>query len=392
MKIIIRSMGLVTALGQGIDNTVECIRSGENGLNDITVFPSPLRNRIPVCEVKVVESLTANRCRNLALMAIREALTGIGLNLASPELASFGLFAGCISGDLLEAEVQARTRLQQDPSFIPLLCSPGSGNMTAQLAEYLGVDGPLTTINTACTSSANALLLACQAIRSGIVDRMIVVGCDALNATTLHGFSALMLLDENGCFPFDTNRNGIQIGEGASAVVLERESESGGSEYPELLGGSTRCFPYHPTATSPDGKAGIAVMETAMESTGVTHGDITAVKAHGTGSTNNDIGEGVSIHSVFDGNPPPVTSLKRYVGHTMGAAGLVEMVAFLSCAARGFIPACLGFSNPDPQCRIVPLDHHKRVSGGTMMLNYFGFGGSSTSLIVRMPDGQDAPS
>jgi 3-oxoacyl-(acyl-carrier-protein) synthase len=201
-----------------------------------------------------------------------------------------------------------------------------------------------------------------------------------------------MLLDVDGCRPFDRSRRGIQVGEAAGAVVLELANPDDASDgAPWLLGGASRCDPFHMTASSPDGSGAEAVMRAACAQSGVDPADIVAIKAHGTGTPDNDAAEGHALRRLFGDAVPPFASLKRYLGHTMGAAGTVELAAFLGCLQAGFMPACAGFEQDDPEVGVVPLRRHAAFAGGTVMLNYFGFGGNSVSLLVRMPQREVRP-
>ncbi len=391
-------MGIVSALGTGLASHARQMRANTIGLGPVTLFPSQLETRVPVCEINsdIYKGLSVfpgeaeipnGRCRRLSLAAISEAVRRSGHQAGTSDFQKMGLFLGSISGDILEWENRARDGVRTGKK-VPILLGPGLGRMTSVLADHLKLQGPILSINTACTSSANALFQAIQSVRSGQTRTMLVVGADALNSMTYHGFASLMLLDPDGCRPFDKNRNGIQIGEGAAAIVIETGCRRDDSDDPEIIGFSSMSFPFHPTSSSEDGKECQAVMEAALADAALNPNEITAIKVHGTGSVNNDRGEGRAIARIFGSSPPPFTSLKRYFGHTMGAAGMVELAAFLSCIQHGFIPRNPGFESPDPDIGISPLTEHLCTRGGNFLLNYFGFGGSSVSFIVKyLPTG-----
>jgi 3-oxoacyl-(acyl-carrier-protein) synthase len=249
-----------------------------------------------------------------------------------------------------------------------------------QVAERLGIEGPVLTLTTACSSSANALLVAAQLLQRGEARRALVIGIEGLSAIALSGFHSLLLLDPQGCRPFDAGRRGMQIGEAVGAVLLEMDNNARGGG--ALLGGANLCDTHHMTSASPDGSAMRDVMEMALADAGLQAADVTAIKAHGTGSLDNDTAEAAAMCALFGGNLPPFTGIKRYLGHTLGACGAVEFAVFLGCLRAGFIPPTAGFAQADPELRVTPLTEFRPAPKGPMMLNFFGFGGNYASLLI----------
>jgi 3-oxoacyl-[acyl-carrier-protein] synthase-1 len=189
-----------------------------------------------------------------------------------------------------------------------------------------------------------------------------------------------MMLAPNGCRPFDAARNGLQLGEGAGAIWLTADDTKNGFT---LTGGANRCDTYHVTSSQPDGAGMAACMTAALRDANVAATAVRAIKAHGTGSLENDAAEAAAMRTLFGPQPPPFTGLKRYLGHTLGACGVVETIAFLGCLARGFVPASAGFADADPALALTPLTRHADAAPGDYLLNYFGFGGNFASLVVR---------
>lgn len=379
MRATVRGKGLVSALGPDLSSAMDAVAAGRLGLHRLDLFESSLTDTIRVAQVQDLAVDEDGRCIALADRAVSMALADAGLEPGSPELADCPLFLGTISGVLLEYEAGFRHATTPDQRE-QLLAGPTNGRVANAVARRLGIGGPTTTLNTACTSSMNAVYQAMLALRRPGVTRALAVGADSLNAITFHGFSSLFLLDPDGCQPFDGRRQGIQVGEGAAAVLLERcedDDEPVQLELPVSL-----CEPHHPTATASDGSAGLRVMGQALERAGLSPADVVAIKAHGTGSQDNDLAEGVALRGLF-GEPPPFTSLKRYFGHTMGATGLIELAAWLGCLERDLLPACAGFEQPDPEIGLTPQREHGPMPVGAHLLNYFGFGGSMVSLILR---------
>lgn len=383
----IAGLGLVSAAGIGRDAAALALAAPHAGPGRLTAFDTPLAGRIPVSQI-VRPQVPDEQRRNdhLAMAAVSQALAEAGLNPGSPELARAALVVGTISGDAFESEKRYRRELATHGRIPCLTVEPAPGRMAERLAAALGIGGPVLTVCSACTSSANAALIAWQMLRAGRVPRVLVVGADVLTATLVHGFESLMLLDGAGCRPFDQARKGIQLGEAAGAVVLEPAGAPGTStDRPLLLGGAARCDPYHMTASSPDGSGGETVIRAACAAAGVAPSEVIAIKAHGTGTPDNDQAEGRALARVWGDAIPPFASLKRVLGHTMGAAGIAELAAFLGCLEAGFVPASQGFQTPDPEIGAIPLTRPAPFPGGTVLLNYFGFGGNSVSLLVRMP-------
>lgn len=378
----ITSMGIVSALGRGVDETVARIRDGRVGLGPLTSFVTPLGSRIAVSQVPHDIPSTMQRCDELALDAARQAFVQAGLG--ARDLADCALVMGSISGDSFESEKRYRRELTQVGRTSCVTVEPGPGHMALRIADKLGIGGPVWTIGSACTSSANGVLFARNLLRTGRVRRALVIGADILSATLVHGFEALILLDHDGCRPFDRDRKGIQLGEAAGAILLE-PTEHAELDAPRILGGAARCDPTHMTAGSPDGSAGETVMRAGLMNAGVTVRDLTAIKAHGTGTPDNDLTEGRALRRTFADAMPPFSSIKRFLGHTMGATGVTEIVAYLGCIKDGFIPANAGFDTVDPEIGLTPLlKTIAAPANGTYLLNYFGFGGNSVSLVAQM--------
>jgi 3-oxoacyl-(acyl-carrier-protein) synthase len=280
------------------------------------------------------------------------------------------LFAG-------EADFR-RTLADTGQIIMPPLVPPGQAAL--QVAGKLGIEGPVLTVTTACSSSANALLVAAGLLRRGEVRRALVIGVEGLSAVALSGFHSLMLLDPEGCRPFDAGRRGMQIGEAVGAVLLETSDADCSGDF--LLGGANLCDTHHMTSATPDGSAMHSVMQMALADAGLLPTDVSVIKAHGTGSLDNDTAEAAAMRTLFGENLPMFTGIKRYLGHTLGACGAVELAAFLGCLRAGFVPPAAGFSHQDPALRVTPLTDSCPAPNGTVMLNYFGFGGNYASLLI----------
>jgi 3-oxoacyl-[acyl-carrier-protein] synthase-1 len=254
---------------------------------------------------------------------------------------------------------------------------------TERIAGFLGIRDYLSTINTACSSSANAIMAAVRLIQAGKLDRALAGGTDALSMFTINGFNTLMIYDKEPCKPFDDRRFGMNLGEGAAYLLLESE-EALGDKTPlcEITGYGNSTDAFHQTALSPEGTGAYMSMKEALDRSGLKPEDIGYINAHGTATINNDLSEGMAIQKLFGSHIPPVSSTKANTGHLLGASGAAEAVfSILSLQHNVAWPNLnsevkmkeLSFS----PCSLVPLSaNHRHV-----LSNSFGFGGNNTSLI-----------
>ena len=246
----------------------------------------------------------------------------------------------------------------------------------ADIAKELGLNPFSMTIATACTSSINAVLEARNLISAGVIDYAIVVGLEIVSQMMSDGFMSMNLLSLGSQKPFDSARDGLILGEAVAGVLVGRD-ESPWS----LLGGYSNCNAATITAVSESGEEFEEVMLNAMELSAVGVDDITALKAHATSSISNDLAEINAISRIFR-DELIFTALKPYVGHTLGACGILEMAIMMACVDEGFIPKTLNCKE-SIMSEFEPLQEHKKCSDGIFMLNYFGFGGNNTTAIIQ---------
>jgi 3-oxoacyl-[acyl-carrier-protein] synthase-1 len=258
------------------------------------------------------------------------------------------------------------------------------GACTEGIVEYFGGFQFATTISTACSSAANAIILGSNMLKTGMLDAVVVGGAECLTKFHLNGFNTLMILDKERCRPFDESRAGINLGEGAGYLVLEKVQHALARNVTPLCtiaGYGNACDAYHQTASSPDGKGAILSMQKAIEMSGLDCSDIDYINAHGTGTQNNDLSEGVAIATLFN-KVPPVSSTKSFTGHTTSAAGGVESILSILAMKHRFLPANLNFANPMPELNFPPIQHTvKDVKMKHILKNSFGFGGNNSTII-----------
>lgn len=261
-----------------------------------------------------------------------------------------------------------------------LRSSDGYGKIAGAIGERFGMEGGCYCFTTACTSSANALLYAAAMIRQRQIGRALVVGYDIFNNLGFYGFEGLKSLAASDYRPFDRSRDGLILGEACGAVVLEGKRRAAGDF--ECLGGANLCDTYSVTSHDEEGVAVAETMHRALGQAGIDAGDVCAVKAHATGTDNNDRTECAAMETAFDRRIPPVTCIKPFIGHTVGACGIAELILFTESVKRGFIPSTPGFRDIDEQLNLRPLTENREAGEGFYMLNYFGFGGNCTTLIL----------
>ena len=388
MKIVIGGVGLVTALGSGVDTNIAAMREGRSG---IAMSPSILRsgNRTPVGEflltnneihrlLNIPTKCHLSRTALLGILAVREAMNdakitnGLRIGLVSAtSVGGMDLTEGFFSEFMTD---ESRGRLRD-------VRMHDCGASTEAIARYCGIDGYRTAISTACSSAANAIIMGAKLIRHGVVDCVVAGGTDALSAFTLNGFKSLMILDDKPCRPFDENRAGLNLGEGAGYVVLMRKEDSE-NPYCTLAGYANRNDAYHQTASSADGNGAYLAMADALAMAEIEPSQVDYVNVHGTGTPNNDASESIALRRLFGKDIPPFSSTKGFTGHTLAAAGGIEAV-FSSLAVRhGMLFPNINFKTPIKGIGIVPVCKFTEGKDIICVLsNSFGFGGNCSSLV-----------
>lgn len=300
--------------------------------------------------------------------------------LQPEELSECALLIGSTSMNVPCSESFFRQKPDQK-----MLAYIGYGKIGEHLCNVFDIGGEVSFFTTACTSSANALLYAQRSITSGRFKRAIVIGFEFYNELTMAGFETLGLLSSNGCHPFDANRSGIVLGEGCSAILVD----SIASEYPiqfVLRGGSSVCDIASPTSHSIDGKVISQAISDALKDAEKSYDEVVLIKAHATGTDNNDWAEGNGINLSFN-TVPPIIGLKPFLGHTLGGSGAIELSLLWFCMRDGFVPRTDGFESLDERMNISPIIKEQKAHAGVLVLNHFGFGGSGVVLVVECQQG-----
>ncbi|MET0089807.1 MAG: beta-ketoacyl synthase N-terminal-like domain-containing protein [Candidatus Thiodiazotropha sp.] len=322
-----------------------------------------------------------NRLFTILFEVVERALERSGLS--PQERLHTGVFIGSSSYDLRQSEIVYQRQLAAgDPDALPMTYT-GYNRLGAALCERFRIGGEPFNLNTACTSSANALLLAHSMLQQGKYRHALVIGIELYNETTITGFSGLQLIAERRIAPFDTQRDGILLGESCSALVLSSQLDTPPATGLYVHGGGSSFDPYSITTSNPDGSTIAQALDRAMQYAGIERRQILAIKTHGTGTRMNDASESRGIVSVFGADAPQITALKPYVGHTLGACGALELILLGQALREGWLPGTLNLEQPDPELELIPIADNREAQSGFYLLNFFGFGGSNTVVVLE---------
>lgn len=391
--IVITGMGIVSALGNGLEATVENLLAEQSGVGKMRFLASK-HTHLPVGEVPYSDAqmremlgispdFSITRTSLLGRIALREAINHAAIPDTTPLRVAF--ISGTTVGGMEKSELFYRDFFGNDSKneYIALHDCGACTDMIAQ--EWGGRFIYQTTISTACSSAANALIFGANLLETNRADIVIAGGAECLSKFHLDGFNTLMILDSAPCRPFDKHRNGLNLGEGAAYLVMEKADNAaarGVSPLCRLSGYGNRCDAYHQTASSPNGEGAYLAIMQALESAGLQPSDIDYVNAHGTGTPNNDESEGAAMMRVFGDKVPAISSTKAFTGHPTSAAGGIEAVISILALTRGFIPANLHFSEKIDSLNFEPVTHTQTgVTLHHVLSNSFGFGGNDSSCI-----------
>jgi 3-oxoacyl-(acyl-carrier-protein) synthase len=393
-RVVITGYGLITSIGMNNREVLSSLLSRKSGIGNITHLDSVYRGEIPVAEVKATNAglrdiaglSKLEPCSRTSLMGIIAAREAMSMAESDFPGRRTGLISATTVGGMDTSEKFCREFFRDNSrGRLRDIITHDIGDSTRKIAEATDIKDFVTTISTACSSSANAILLAARLISNGVLDRVVAGGTDALSLFTVNGFNSLCILDREGCMPFDENRNGLTLGEGAAYLVLESEeaaSRENRKYFGVVSGYGNACDAFHQTASSPEGEGAFLSMQKAIQKSGLDPGKIDYINVHGTGTINNDLSEGRAIERIFGARVPRFSSTKSYTGHTLGAAGAIEAVFSIMAIRHRTIWPNLRFMTRISELSISPITsivHDFPVSN--VLSNSFGFGGNNTSLI-----------
>ncbi len=406
-RVVITGVGLVTPLGIGVEPSWEGLCAGKSGVSEITRFDTSDYDTKIAGEVKgfnAEEFLPRKEAKRnqlfiaYAIAAARMALEDSGLKITGANASKCGVITGCGLGGLEMLErtaqiVDKKGPKRVSPFFIPMLI----GNMAAgMISIHLGAKGPNSSVATACAAGAHAVGDACTAILRGAAECMVTGGVESvITRTCIAGFGAMKALstrnDEpaKASRPFDRDRDGFVVGEGAGMLMLEsldHALERGATIYGEMVGYGMSGDGHHMTQPSPDGDGAARCMQAALDSAGLTREKIDYINAHGTSTPLNDKFETRAVKTVFGDHASKLamSSTKSMTGHLLGGAGGIETVFTALAVKNDIAPPTINLDNPDDECDLDYVPHTARkMTINYAMTNSFGFGGTNASLIVK---------
>jgi len=386
--VAVTGMGVMSAIGSNTEMNYQALISSKNGIS----FPEILQTKhthLPVAEIKLSNNNLAEnlkleedhlftRAALLGVTAIKEAVNESQLKIDSQT----GLISGTSVGGIDATEKFFREFSAGNTKNERFIKAQHPGFTTEKMAKYFGITGYVSTISTACSSGANAIMMGARLIKAGKLTRVIVGGTDCLTKFTLNGFNSLRILSNEHCKPFDQNRNGLNLGEGAAYLILEAEEEIKGKKVlGRVLGYGNANDAFHQTASSKNGQGAFLAMKKALQKAGISPEGIDYINAHGTATQNNDAAESVALKRIFVENVPHFSSTKSFTGHTLAAAGALEAVYSLLSINKNKIFPNLNFSEPMQETGLNPVTALQEKEIKTVLSNSFGFGGNCTSLI-----------
>ena len=356
-------------------------------VGEVKLTDAEMRERLGIAQDAVT-----TRTALMGMLALGEALDEA--RLTSDQLPKVGFISGTTVGGMDMSEQYYLDYLNGD-AHKEYIAVYDCGSCSEMTAAHFGKFAFATTLATACSSAANAVIQGANMIRCGKADIVVVGGSECITKFHLNGFNSLMILDTKPCRPFDATRSGLNLGEGAAYLVLESaESAKRRGVQPQALlsGYGNACDAFHQTASSPDGEGAFRAMKEALKLAGLQPADIDYINAHGTGTPNNDVSESQAMMRLF-GQVPPVSSTKPFTGHTTSASGSIEAVFCILALQHGFLPVNLNWSQPMDN-GVVPVAKPEKKALKHVLCNAFGFGGNDSSLLIssaKVPELVEGP-
>lgn len=403
-RVVITGLGAVTPLGLNVEEFWANVIAGKSGVGLITRFDTTDFNVKIAAEVKGFdpenyldkkEARRTDRFVQFALAAAKMAVDDASLTIDESNCEDVGVYIGSGVGGISTVEEQARTLFEKGPSRVsPFMVPMMISDMAAgQVSIMLGAKGPNEATVTACASSAHAIGNAFNAIRYGRAEVMITGGSEAaITPLSIAGFQSARALStrndepEKASRPFDLNRDGFVMGEGAGILILEELEHAkrrGAKIYAELVGFGSTGDAYHITSPAPEGEGAKRAIIRALKDAGLQPDEVQYVNAHGTSTYYNDLYETKAIKAVF-GDRIAVSSTKSMTGHLLGAAGAIEAIITALTLEHQIIPPTINYETPDPECDLDYVPNRARESKiDAAITNSFGFGGHNAVLVLR---------
>lgn len=391
--VAITGMGIISSIGNNVEENFDALINGRKGISKITKIETIHKDAIMVGEIDFTNQelegqlgLTPDnnysRTALLGAVAAKQAIDDAGITDINAY--KTGLISATSVGGMDMTEKFYYDYLENEATR-KYIDGHHAGDSTQKIAEQLGItENLVTTISTACSSAANAIMFGARLIKTGKLDRVVVGGTDCLSKFTINGFKTLMILSDTYNTPFDENRKGLNLGEAAAFLVLESDKvvEAENKKvlaYVKGYGNANDAF--HQTASSENGDGATLAMEQALKVGDLSPQDIDYINAHGTATPNNDLSEGRAIIRVFGENVPEFSSTKAYTGHTLAAAGAIEAVYAVLALQHNVIYPNLNFTTQMKEFSITPQTTLKKKELQTVLSNSLGFGGNCSTVI-----------
>lgn len=390
--VAITGIGVISAIGNNAEENHASLISGKIGISKISQIETIHKDEIMVGEISAqndelekllnLDSDAYSRTPMIGIIAAQEAISNAGISNIND--CKSGLISGTTVGGMDKSEEYFYEYFESDKHWNHIT-GLHAGDSTKKIAKHIGLEESfVTTISTACSSAANAIMLGARMIKSGQLDRVIVGGTDCMSKFTLNGFKTLMIQSDTHNTPFDENRKGLNLGEAAAYLVLESDkiiSRDNKKVLAYVKGYGNSNDAYHQTASSEHGDGAVLAMEKALKVAGLPPSSIDYVNAHGTATPNNDLSEGRALLRIFGDNVPEFSSTKAFTGHTLAAAGGVEAVYSVMALQNNIIYPNLNFKTPMKEFDLLPETEVKQKELKTVLSNSFGFGGNCSTLI-----------
>ena len=391
-KVAITGMGIISSIGNTVEENFNALINSNPGISKISRIKTRHADSIKVGEIAFSnEDLIAQLQLPLLNNYSRTALLGViaakqavmNANISDIKDCRTGLISATSVGGMDMTENYFYDYINSD-EHRRYIDSHHAGDSTQKIAKQLGITDYVTTISTACSSSANAIMLGARLIKAGKLDRVVVGGTDCLSKFTINGFKTLMILSDTNCAPFDEHRKGLNLGEAAAFLVLESDAvikKNNKDILAYLSGYGNANDAYHQTASSENGDGATLAMQKAFKVSNLRTEAINYINAHGTATLNNDLSESKAIKRIFKEYVPDLSSTKAFTGHTLAAAGAIEAVYSILAMQNDVIFPNLNFSSPILETGIVPVTTVKNKEINHVLSNSFGFGGNCSTLI-----------
>lgn len=399
-RVFVTGMGVVSSVGLGRQAFWNALVEGRSGARRVSLFDTRELGRERACEItdfRARDHLTAaearrvGRCSAFALAATRMAMADAGLTSVAPAADRASVILGTTMGEVDVISELEGAWLHHGEAAIETrkLARYGTTLLPIHVARAVGARGLVQTLPAACAAGNYAIGYAYDQIRAGRADIVITGASEILEKVQFAGFVRLGAIAPERCQPFDKQRKGLLIGEGAGILVLESEDHAlrrGARLLAEVGGYGLACDAHHITRPHPDGKGSIHAMREACASSGVSVDDVDFVNAHGTGTSANDQVESLVMHEVFGSRRVPISSIKSMVGHCMGAASALEAVACVETTLTGIYPPTIHYEEPDPECDVaVVANRAERGKADIVLNNSLAFGGYDAVVCFARP-------